>query len=85
MTDERFKAEALIVLDEWERLWEALGRPGRIGQSKAEASREMVVGMLDRMGDRARAGCPRCTPFDKDDPPSVRCITCGTGYWEATA
>jgi len=31
----RWKREALIVLDEWEAVWEAAGRPGPLGKSKA--------------------------------------------------
>ena len=34
----RWKAEAIAVLDQWERLHIALGSPGRLGESKAVAS-----------------------------------------------
>lgn len=33
----RWKDEALAVLNEWEQVWEALGRPGQLGESKAAA------------------------------------------------
>ena len=32
-----WKAEATEVLGSWEEVWEALGRPGRLGESKAAA------------------------------------------------
>jgi len=32
-----WKAEASAVLDEWEATWEAFGRPGKLGESKAKA------------------------------------------------
>lgn len=32
-----WKAEAVVVLNEWDRVWDALGRPGRPGTSKAAA------------------------------------------------
>jgi hypothetical protein len=31
----RWQLEATAVLAEWERVWEAAGRPGQLGQSKA--------------------------------------------------
>jgi len=34
----RWKAEATTVLAEWEQVWEALGHPGFLGESKAAAS-----------------------------------------------
>lgn len=33
-----WKAEALAVIGQWEQAWEALGRPGRLGESKADAT-----------------------------------------------
>lgn len=36
---QRWKAEAMEVLTGWEAVHEALGKPGRLGQSKSEASR----------------------------------------------
>lgn len=39
----RWKAEAMTVLDEWEATWEAAGRPGHLGQSKAVAVRQLVA------------------------------------------
>lgn len=32
-----WKAEAMEVLGQWEQVWEAAGRPGPLGGSKAEA------------------------------------------------
>lgn len=34
----RWKAEAMEVLAEWERVYAALGNPGRLGESKAAAA-----------------------------------------------
>ena len=39
----QWKAEAMIVMSEWESTWEAAGSPGRIGQSKAVALREYIL------------------------------------------
>lgn len=33
-----WKTEAMTVLDEWEAAWEAAGRPGELGSSKARAT-----------------------------------------------
>lgn len=38
----RWKGEALIVLEDWEKVWEAAGRPGAWGSSKAVSTREHV-------------------------------------------
>ena len=35
---EQWKAEALTVLAEWENVWEAAGKPGPLGSSKALAT-----------------------------------------------
>lgn len=34
----RWKAEAMTVITEWDRVHEALGKPGRLGESMAAAS-----------------------------------------------
>lgn len=39
----RWKAEAVEVLASWEQTWEAAGRPGRPGSSKAESVRTEVA------------------------------------------
>lgn len=39
----RWKNEALVILGEWDLVWEALGRPGRIGESKAKESLDEVL------------------------------------------
>lgn len=33
----QWKAEAIMVLDQWELVWEAAGCPGELGESKAVA------------------------------------------------
>jgi ferric-dicitrate binding protein FerR (iron transport regulator) len=40
----RWKAEATEVMREWERVWEALGSPGRLGESKAVAALALLEG-----------------------------------------
>lgn len=42
-----WKTEALQVLGEWEQVWEAAGRPGRLGESKAKA----VARLFNERGD----------------------------------
>jgi hypothetical protein len=42
----RWKAEALTVLAEWDRVHEALGSPGRLGQSKAAACVAEIAHLL---------------------------------------
>jgi hypothetical protein len=37
-----WKAEAMTVLGDWEAVWEAAGRPGQLGGSKAQGVREWV-------------------------------------------
>lgn len=34
----RWKREALVVLDEWDSVWKAAGRPGKLGESIALAT-----------------------------------------------
>ena len=43
----RWKAEATEVMREWERVWEALGSPGRLGESKAAAALALITGSND--------------------------------------
>jgi hypothetical protein len=38
-----WKESAMIVLAEWEQVWEAAGKPGRLGDSKAGAVREHLA------------------------------------------
>lgn len=45
----RWKAEATEVIEAWERVWDALGQPGALGESKAAASLAQVA--------RLRAAC----------------------------
>jgi hypothetical protein len=39
---QQWKREAMMVLGEWETVWEAAGSPGRLGQSKAVAVRQFI-------------------------------------------
>lgn len=39
----RWKAEATQVIDEWDRVWDAAGRPGPLGETKAETVRRLLV------------------------------------------
>lgn len=45
----RWKAEATEVIAEWEKVHEALGRPGRLGQSKAAASEAEVLSLQAKL------------------------------------
>lgn len=38
-----WKAEAMAVLNEWEAAWDAAGRPGPLGVSKARATTAEIV------------------------------------------
>ena len=49
-----WKASAMTVLAEWEKAWDALGRPGALGESKAEAVRASVLAARDDV-EAARA------------------------------
>lgn len=44
----QWKREAITVLTAWEAVWEAAGRPGRLGQSKAEAMLKWVEDRANR-------------------------------------
>lgn len=37
-----WKESAMTVLGEWEEVWEAVGKPGRLGASKAMSVRECL-------------------------------------------
>jgi hypothetical protein len=37
-----WKESAVLVLDEWEKVWKAAGKPGRLGASKAASVREFL-------------------------------------------
>jgi len=51
----RWKAEAMVVLTEWDRLWEDCGSPGPLGGSKAVNTRRFVNDLI------ARADAPPAT------------------------
>jgi hypothetical protein len=38
----RWKAEAIEVLSQWEQVWEAAGRPGPLGGSKAQGVHDLI-------------------------------------------
>lgn len=42
----RWKAEAMEVLSGWERVWEALGRPGPLGEFKSASSLRAVERLM---------------------------------------
>lgn len=51
---EKWKAEAMEVLPQWDEVWEALGKPGVLGGSKAAASKaevEKLQGLLEAVAD----------------------------------
>ena len=48
----QWKSEAIAVLDEWEAVWVAAGKPGRLGQSKAAAVRQLF--RCERCGGSGR-------------------------------
>ncbi len=42
----RWKAEAIIVLQEWDTVWLAAGQPGALGSSKAQSVRKILLDIL---------------------------------------
>ena len=44
---EAWKESAMMVLGEWEIVWEAVGKPGRLGVSKAVSVREYLDKAMD--------------------------------------
>lgn len=42
----RWKAEATEVIEQWERVWTLLGRPGELGESKPAASATVIAHAL---------------------------------------
>lgn len=51
-----WKTEALEVLNAWERVWEAAGKPGRLGSSKADGVRRYIEAVR---AEAYRAGASR--------------------------
>lgn len=45
----RWQAEAMEVIKEWEKLWDLMGRPGELGESKAASTYAAVDEMKFRM------------------------------------
>lgn len=46
----RWKAEAIDVIAQWETAWEAAGRPGRLGESKAAATAREIKRLRFEVG-----------------------------------
>lgn len=54
---ERWKAEGMTVLGDWERVYEAAGSPGTLGESKAAA----VLALVQRLTTPTEyPSCPDC-------------------------
>jgi hypothetical protein len=60
-----WKAEAAAVLDAWEQVWEAAGRPGRLGSSKPEQTAAEVLRL--RAAVVTQADTVRGLVADKDE------------------
>ncbi|MDA1178796.1 MAG: hypothetical protein O2931_08380 [Planctomycetota bacterium] len=52
---EAWKESAMTVLGEWDEVWEAAGRPGRLGASKAVSLREYLRTRNDMKNDTNNA------------------------------
>jgi hypothetical protein len=39
----RWKAEAMLIMAEWDEVWEAAGRPGPLGKSKARIIQQVLL------------------------------------------
>lgn len=62
---DRLQAEAAAVLDAWEQVWEAAGRPGRLGSSKPEQTAAEVLRL--RAAVATQADTVRGLMADKDE------------------
>lgn len=91
MSDWHTAAPTLRVIDEFghvEVTWPDPPRPSYEVAHEVIAEivlwRNEYADMVQRGGDRARMGCPECTVTHQMDPnpPVMRCIVCGTGYWD---
>ena len=72
---ERWKAEALVVLGQWDEVWEALGRPGPLGSSKAVEA--LTEAHRLRATDPPADGpdpCPHCTPAAGSSSPDTAAL-----------
>lgn len=63
-----WKAEATTVINQWEAVWEAAGRPGRLGESKAEATRVHVAMTEAELRNIARRNCELRQRLGMRDP-----------------
>lgn len=52
---QRWKTEAMLVLGKWEEAWEAAGKPGDLGSSKAESTRKYIWKMRECAAELASA------------------------------
>jgi len=72
----RWKAESTEVLGAWEQVWEAAGRPGPLGGSKAEAVRALFVNAQQGQAcPDSSIACPACGTWRTD--PTAYCTSCG--------
>jgi hypothetical protein len=60
-----WKESAMSVLSEWDQVWETLGRPGRLGDSIAAASKKEVERIRGLIRD---GGCPVVSGSCPDRP-----------------
>lgn len=64
---EAWKESAMQVIGEWEKVWEAAGRPGRLGASKAASVLAFLAN--DESSDLRPVGVPK----SEQREPQVRC------------
>lgn len=57
-----WKAEAMTVLGQWDRVWEAAGKPGLLGGSTAEATLSRVKAWAEMLPVPARPPRPPLPP-----------------------
>ena len=50
----RWKQEAIEVIIEWEKVYDALGKPGQLGKSKAAASVAEVTALRSQLDEAVR-------------------------------
>lgn len=71
--ERRWKAEALIVMAQWDKVHEALGSPGALGQSIAEAS---LAEVQNRMDDEDHVGVREAFTQHNHHTRDLRPTTC---------
>ena len=55
---QEWKEAAIAVLNDWEKVWAAAGRPGSLGESKAEAVRALLARVRAFAEERAKVADP---------------------------